>query len=111
MPTAPQIQSKTASEVRNLAVSFVNELDTSPNELLTGTPTISATPSGLTFSSVAVNSVARTINGVSVAIGKAVQARVSGGTAGQEYTLTVTAGTDATPAQTLITYCTLRVTT
>ena len=111
MAQAPQIGTKTVSEARNIAVSFANQLDTSPNELLTGTPTVSASPSGLTFANVAVNSVARTINGVTVAIGKAVQCKVTGGTAGQEYTLTVTAGTDATPAQTLITYCRLLVVT
>lgn len=90
---------KHPSEVRNCAVSFANVLDT--GELLTGTPTVVSVPSGLTFSSPIVNTGALTINGVSVAIGKAVQFRASGGTSGVKYQIEVSCGTDATPAQTL----------
>lgn len=100
--TAPQIQCKTVSEIRNGAVSFVGKLDS--GELLTGTPTVvEVTTSDLTISNVAVNTAALTINGLSVAIGQAVQFKVVGGIADTVYTLRTTAITDATPSQTLIT--------
>lgn len=92
---------KTASEVRNVAVSFVDELDS--GELLTGTPTVAeVTTSDLSLTNKAVNTAALTISGKAVAIGQAVQFKVSGGTAGTTYTIKVTVSTDATPAQTLI---------
>lgn len=90
---------KHPSEVRNCAVSFENVLDS--GELLTGTPTVSATPSGLTFASIKVNTVALTINGATVAIGKAVQFKVTGGSSDVKYQIEASCGTDATPAQTL----------
>jgi hypothetical protein len=96
--TTPQ-HVKHPSEVRNCAVSFVNVLDS--GELLTGTPTVSATPTGLTFASIKVNTVALTINGATVAVGQAVQFKVTGGTSGVKYQIEVSCGTDATPAQTL----------
>lgn len=103
--TVPHIRTKTAAEVRNAAVNFQGKLDS--GELLTGTPT--ATASGITTSNVAVNTAELTIDGVTVAIGQAVQFRVSGGTAGTTYTITVEATTTATPAQTLQAYCKMMV--
>jgi hypothetical protein len=106
--TCPEIRHKTANEVRNGIVSFIGKLDTS--ELLTGTPTASASPSGLTFASVAVNTTARTLeDGTQVAIGQGVQFRVSGGTAGTKYIITVQAGTTSSPAQTVEQYAVLWV--
>lgn len=97
-----QICYKTATEERTIAVDFSDKLETSPDETLTGTPTVTATPSGLTFSSIAVNTVARTVCGTTAAIGKAVQCKVTGGTAGVMYTITVTVpSTTGTPSQIL----------
>jgi len=99
--TCPQKHSKTASEVVNCSVDFTGKLDS--GELLTGTPTVTElTSSDLTISSVAVSTSTLTINGVSVATGAAVTYSVSGGTADTDYTLIVTCGTDATPAQTRV---------
>lgn len=107
--TAPQIQCKTASESRNVAVSFQGKLDS--GELLTGTPTVTeVTTSDLTLSSKAVSTTALTIDGVSNAVGEAVTFNVSGGTAGETYTIFISAGTNSTPAQTLISNVTLEVT-
>jgi len=107
--TAHQVQSKTAAEVRVVAVSFQGKLDT--GELLTGTPTIvEVTTSALTLANKAVSTVALTIDGVSNAIGEAVQFSVTGGTAGVTYTINVQVGTDSTPAQTLEVNLTLEVT-
>ncbi len=100
MSRAPQVYTKHPSEVRNCAVSLANVLDS--GETLTGTPTVSATPSGLTFSNAQVSVGTLTINGVSVAAGKAVQFRVSGGTSGVRYNVEVTCGTTSSPAQTLV---------
>jgi hypothetical protein len=101
MSTIPHRQTKTVSEVRNVAVDFRGKLD--DGELLTGAPTIAeVTTTNLTFANQAVNTSAIKIRGVSVAIGQAVQFKVSGGTADTTYTIRITVGTTATPAQTLI---------
>lgn len=99
MSDAPQIGTKKASEVRNAAVDFSGKLDS--GESLTGTPTVTATPSGLTFANVAVSTGTLTINGSSVAAGKAVQFKVTGGTSYLMYDVSVSCGTNSTPAQTL----------
>lgn len=71
------------------------------SELLTGTPVVTVT--GLTSASPVVNS-ATFVNrkGGTVAIGKGVQFTLAGGTAGNEYDVTVSCGTDGNPAQTLV---------
>lgn len=107
MSQAEQIQAMTANETRNLAVDFTDKLDS--GEELTGTPTVTGSPSGLTIASIAVSAGSLTILGTSVDSGKAVTCSVSGGAAGTRYTLTVTCGTDATVAQTLEVQCLLDV--
>lgn len=94
-----ELKPKSVAEVRNAVVDFQGKL--SAGEILTGTPTVTSVPTGLTFANIAVNTVALTVNDVAVAIGEAVQFKVSGGTAGTRYTLVISAGTNATPAQTL----------
>lgn len=97
---AVQVPDIAASATENGAISFVGKLDSA--ELLTGTPTVvELTSSDLTIASVAVSSSALTINGVSVAAGKAVTFSVTGQTAGTTYRLKATAGTDSTPAQSI----------
>ena len=108
MSQAEQIQSKTANEVRNLAANFTDKLDA--GETLTGTPTVSVSPSGVTVASEAVSTGTLTILGESVATAKAVTCSVSGGSAGTRYTLTIQCGTNASPAQTLEILCLLDVT-
>ena len=91
------------------AVSFQGKLDS--GELLTGTPTVvEVTTSDLTLANKAVSTAALTIDGVSNAIGEAVQFSITGGTAGTTYTINIQVGTDATVAQTLETNVTLEVT-
>lgn len=94
-----ELWSKGASEVRNAAISFVGKLDT--DELLTGTPTVTAT-TGITIASASRNSTTMTIDGGTALASQAVTFRVSGGTAGSRYTITATCGTDAALPQTLI---------
>jgi hypothetical protein len=102
---APQINCKTASEVRNAAVSFADLL--ASGETLTGTPTV--TQASLTFANQAVSTAALTINGETVAIGKAVQFKVSGGAAGNVYEIDINCDTTSTPVQTLYGTVTLEV--
>ena len=99
---APQTPSAAPGSVDNHAVSFAAVLD--EGELLTGTPTVEeVTTSDLTITNKALNTVALTINNQSVAIGMAVQFRVSGQlVTGSPYTIKITVGTDSTPAQTKV---------
>lgn len=88
-------------DVEMLAVDFTDWLDS--GELLTGTPTVAEqTTSDLTISNVAVNTAALTVLGNTVAIGAGVQAKVIGQLAATgEYSVLITASTDASPARTV----------
>ncbi len=111
MSLAPERHIKVAGATKNIAVSFVGELDS--GELLTGTPTVSeftktsfnAAPeddtssSDLTITNIAVSTVELTINKRTVAIGLAVQMKIVGGTAGVIYRIRITTLSDASPAQ------------
>lgn len=109
MHTAAEIESKTVIEVRNVAVNYVGKLDV--GELLTGTPTVAEIDTtDLTFANIGVSTVALTIAGVSVPLGRAAQFKVSGGVAGTKYRIRVTATSDAVPAQILIVILILNVT-
>ena len=97
----PEIIEMKVSEVRNVAVSFVGKLD--DGELLTGTPlVVEITSTDLTLVNKVISTAALTINGKSVAIGEAVQFKVSTPKANINYDVRLTATTDSTPAQTLI---------
>jgi hypothetical protein len=104
MPTiANQRGEMSAGAARNVAIDYTSEL-AKTGELLTGTPTITeVTTSDLTLSNKAVSTASLTILGETVAIGKAVQFKVSAGSGllGQ-YTVRITVSTDATPAQTFV---------
>ena len=91
MLTAPQIGVITPDETRNVSVSFINRLDS--GELLTGTPTVTASPSGPTISTPVVNDSTLTINGRSHLAGQAVRFSIADCTSGETYQLTVTANT------------------
>lgn len=109
MSTAAQRHSKTVSEVRNVSVDMRGALDA--GELLTGTPTIvEVTSTDLTLDNKRVNTGSVTINQVVCIAGQAVQFRVAGGVASSAYTIRITVGTNATPAQTLVTSLRLYVT-
>lgn len=85
---------KTPSEVRNVRVGFKDMLDT--GELLTGTPTLSVSPAGLTTASPAVNGTTLTLDDESYVAGQAVTFVISSGTAGVVYEISITVSTDAT---------------
>lgn len=87
---------KAVSEVVNIAVDCTEGLDS--GESLTGT--ITATASGITVDNVTVTSTTKVINGRTVAAGKAITARVSGGTAATRYEIKFSGATDSSPAQT-----------
>ena len=81
------------------------------SELITGTPTLVETTahatSSLTISSVAALGVDTVVDGVTVATGKGVSARISGGTSPADHTLTLTFSTDA--SNTTVTGGTLQI--
>ena len=85
------IHTITTEEVRNVLVDMSGPLETS--ELLTGTPDIQA-DAALTISDIQINSAVVTINGSSVAIGKAVLFKVTPSTSGR-YSIEIVCGTDA----------------
>lgn len=99
--TTPREYDVIAGEVRNVSIDLRGKLDS--GELLTGSVTVTEVGSSdLSFANQAVNTEALTINGASVAIGQAVQFKVSGVLVGSRYRVKVTVATDATPPQTLI---------
>lgn len=105
---APQTHHKAGGETRNPAIDFTGKLDS--GETLTGTPSVTASPSGLTIANVKVNTTTLTINDASCTAGQAVQFTVAGGTAGVTYTITATCDSTSTPAQVALEgRCTLKV--
>lgn len=100
--TAKQVPIMGAGESRNASVDFTDQLDDSASELLTGTPTVAVSPAGPAITSEQVNTGNLTINGENVTAGKGVQFHIGNVTADVLYTFTVTAGTDSTPAETLV---------
>ena len=105
---APQAYNIDLEEVVNIAVSFNGKLEA--NETLTGSPTATVVPStGITVDQVAITAASKDINGISVAAGRAVTARVTPTAAGS-YVIHVKCGTTAIPAQTRKGKCRLEVT-
>jgi len=84
---------------RTVSVSFAGKLES--GEVLTGTPSVTAVSGSATVGSIARNSAAITVNGVSVATNKAVVFSVSALTQ-PRVTLRVACGTDGSPSQTLV---------
>lgn len=83
---------KHPSESILFAVDFTEILGTA--ETLSGTPTVTEPTGDLTLSAKAVNTATVVDDeGNTIAIGKAVQFRCVGGTAGNDYTITVSCGT------------------
>ena len=100
--TAPERPVTAVGETNLFSVSFVGVLDS--GESLTGTPTVTEVgTSDLTIENKVVSTTSLTINGKSVAAGKAVQFKVSGqAVANSPYTVKITVSTDSTPAQTKV---------
>ena len=107
MTDTPQHYTKHVGETRNVAVNCTDELDS--GELVASVTSVSAT--GLTITNDQVSTAELTILGESVAIGKAIQFTVAGGTAGTTYDIVATYVTDSSPAQTLVAHLPLTVTT
>jgi len=101
---APDRPVAVVGETKKFGVDCTNILE--DGELLTGTPTVAEeTTSDLSISEEQVNVAAVTLNGESVAIGKAVLFYASGFLkASAPYTIKITATTDAAVPQTLVRY-------
>jgi len=88
---------------RMVRIDCTDDLDDGAS--FTGTPTVAEqTTSDLTIANEAVNTSTYSCSASkeTVAIGKAIEFTVAGGSAGTEYTVRVTCGTDSTPAETLV---------
>lgn len=105
---AKQKPDKHPTEVEVAIIDFGPKLRT--GEALTGTPTVTVSPSGPTLGSPAITGADIEIEGVTVTTGEGVIFTVSGGTDGTDYDITATCSTDGTPARTLVVICPLRVT-
>ncbi len=103
--SCPQMPSIIAGETRLCAIDLTEKLTAA--ELLTGTPTVTASPNTLTVSNAQVNSVAIEVLGRTVGIGKAVQFKVTGATAPNRYTLTAACGSTSNPAEAVREVCVL----
>ena len=101
MPSiAPQLHEIGTDETRAIAVDMEGKLDdtTSPEEKLTGTPTITeVSTTDLTLGSKAVSTTSLTINGTTVITGRAIQftCDATSATKGKTYTIKIVCGTDA----------------
>lgn len=91
MAYAKEAHSITTAETRNVMVDMSGFLDDA--EVLTGTPTIQA-DAALTITDTQINASIVTINGISVAVGKAISFKVASTTAGQ-YEVDILCATDA----------------
>lgn len=104
---AAQVHEVNVGYASNVAVGF----DGLPSGvLLTGTPTVvEQGTTDLTISTILVNNTTVTVFGVDYPAGTAVTFHVTGGTANTTYTMRVTVSTDASPADTFVGDCKLRV--
>lgn len=97
---ANQVREQNPGETLNHAVDCSGRL--ASGELLTGTPTVSISPTGPTISNAQVNGSTVTINGNSCIAGKAVLFTLAGLTLGTDYTITISCGSNSTPAETIV---------
>ena len=102
--TARERPTISVGDIEVISLNFTDLLDGS--ELLTGTPTVAEqTTSDLTIASeqVNTNTYVESCSGDTVAVGAAVQFKVSGGTvANSPYRIRVTCSTDATVPRTFV---------
>lgn len=89
--TATEVHVKTTGETVPIAINYEPKLDS--GETLSGTPTVTASSSALTISSVAISTGSLTISGRTVAASQAITCLAAAGTAGVTYTLTAKANT------------------
>lgn len=101
---APDRPVAVVDEADLFSVDFTDVLES--GEKLTGTPTvIEVTSTDLMIANKSVNTAILIINNKTVAIGKAIQFKVSGHLVSHTpYTIKITCGTDSSPAQTKVRY-------
>ncbi len=91
-----------SGETRNAFVSFMNLLEAIPVEKLTGTPTITVSPTGPTLSNKALNTSTVEVKGETRDPSVVVQFTVDSCTDATDYTITISVATDAVNAQTFV---------
>lgn len=118
MSSAAQTHTLTLGATRKITVDYSPELDPGPTggtpETLSGTPTVTVSPTTvppLTVGTASVSGAVLNVNDVDVLAGQAVQFSVSGGKAaagaGTDYTLTITVSTST--GETLVDTITVKV--
>jgi hypothetical protein len=104
--TAAQIFVKHPDAARTIPAVFSRELNV--GETLTGSPTATASPSGLTVASVSIEGSAFTTEeGETIAASEAVKFKVSGGAEDTDYEVKVSCGTSI--GDTLVMVCRVQV--
>lgn len=93
-----QEYNKSVTEVVCITIDATKRLKAA--ELLTGTPTISAM-GDMAIDNIAVTTAEEIVDGRTVAIGKAITARISGGTTLGRYEIKAFCATTSSPAQTI----------
>jgi hypothetical protein len=101
--TAPQIICMGKDRTKRGAIDFTGQLR--DGVTLTGTPTITVSPSGPTLTAKVVNAAAIDINHTTVAIGKALTVLIAGG--GTAGTYTISASCATSDSETVGLNCTL----
>ena len=101
-PESRQQHTIGSGESLNAFVSFLNRLEIAPVEKLTGTPTVTISPSGPTLANKAVNTAVVFVRGESRGPGQVVQWSITGCTDATLYTVTISVSTDATVSQTFV---------
>lgn len=100
---APQIVCMGKSRTKRAAIDLTGQLR--DGVTLTGTPTVTVSPSGPTLTAKTTNAAAIDINGTEVAIAHAVTVLIAGGGTAGTYTLSVSCAT--TDSETIGLDCTL----
>ena len=91
-----------SGETRNAFVSFKKLLEVIPVEKLTGTPTVTVSPTGPNLTNKALNAATVEVKGQTRDPNVVVQFTVDSCTDATDYTITVTVSTDAADAQTFV---------
>lgn len=86
-----EVPIKLVNEIRTGRIDLSDDLDT--GETCGGSPTVTASSSGLVISSVTVSTAALTVLSSSVSAGQAISFITSAGTAGKEYDLLLSSTT------------------
>jgi hypothetical protein len=99
----PEVHHISPNETLTLGINFIPKLR--PGALLSGTPTVTISPSDPTLANKQRNTASMVISGKTVAANKAVICSLSGCTVDTDYVVTAQCATDETPSQVVEATC------